>query len=175
MINAKTRTGSWEVRPVSADDADSILAVYTQCEDFLALGPNPAATMEMVRKDIAQSKDGGGTYCGIYADNGSMVGIVDYVPNHYQGEASAAYLSLLMIASPFRKRGIGKAVVDAVEKYLGSDFQVAVIYSAVQVNNPEAMRFWRKNGYRIIGKPKEQPDQTITVELKKELRKIEDR
>jgi hypothetical protein len=42
----------------------------------------------------------------------------------------------------FRHQGIGKAVVDAVEKEIRKDAQTTVILSGVQVNNPQA-RSWR--------------------------------
>jgi hypothetical protein len=58
------RAGSLEIRSVTQDDLDSVLAVYQQCEDFLALGPVAEASMQMVLKDIELSKDAGGWYWG---------------------------------------------------------------------------------------------------------------
>jgi hypothetical protein len=45
-----------EIHPISQDDLDSVLQVYKKCEDFLALGPVPTASMEMVLKDIEVSR-----------------------------------------------------------------------------------------------------------------------
>lgn len=170
MISIMTRSRFLEIRPVTQGDLEAILEVYQQCEDFLALGPVATASMEMVLKDIEISKNEGGIFSGIYTADGKMIGVVDYVPNNYQANPETAFLSLLMIASPFRSQGIGNAVVDAVEKEIGKDAQINVILSGVQVNNPQAIRFWQRNGYRIVSEPRLHPDQTTAVDLRKEIR-----
>jgi ribosomal protein S18 acetylase RimI-like enzyme len=43
------------------------------------------------------------------------------------------------------------------------------ILAGVQVNNPHAMRFWQRNGYRIVSEPKLYPDQSIAVDLRKDV------
>ena len=80
-----------------------------------------------------------------------------------------AFIELLMIAAPFRNQGIGRAVVEAVEDEIRKDAGVSTILSGVQVNNPGAVRFWQRNGYRIASEPKLRPDQTTTVDLRKDL------
>ena len=169
MITVDFRDNFLEIRPVTLDDLDAVLEVYQLCEDFLALGPVATASMEMVHKDIKISKEERGLFCGIYTPDGKMIGVVDYIPNNYQGDPKAAYLSLLMIASPFRNQGIGRAVVDAVEHEIRKDADVTVIFSGVQVNNPGGLRFWQRNGYRIFSEPKLHPDQTTAVDLQKDL------
>ena len=160
---------SLEIRPFTHTDLDAILHVYKQCEDFLALGPISVASMEMVLKDIEISENEGGIYCGVYKADGEMIGIIDYVPSHYKGNPSEAFLELLMIAAPYRKQGIGKVVVEAVEKEIRRDKKVTVILSGVQVNNPQAIRFWLRNGYRIISGPTLFPDQTTAFGLQKDI------
>ena len=80
--------------------------------------------MEMVLKDIEISKAGGGVFCGIYTDNGKMIGVIDYVPSDYCRAHDMAYLELLMIAASYRKQGIGKAVVEAVENDIKKNAKV---------------------------------------------------
>ena len=169
MITVLIQDSKMEIRPVPQDDLGQVLEVYHHCEDFLALGPVATASMEMVLKDLELSKEEGGIFCGIYRADGKIIGVVDYVPNHYQGNPQAAYLSLLMIASPFRNQGIGKAVVEAVEHEIRKDARVTVIISGVQVNNPRAIKFWQRNGYRIASEPKLYPDQTTAVDLRKDI------
>jgi ribosomal protein S18 acetylase RimI-like enzyme len=163
-----------EIHPIAQDDLEAVLAVYRQYEDFLALGPVANASMEMVLKDLEISENEGGIFCGIYTTDQKMIGVIEYVPNQYQGNPQAAFLSLLMIASPFRDKGIGKAVVKAVENEIRKDTQITVIFSGVQVNNPEAIRFWQRNGYCIASEPKLHPDQTTAVDLRKDLLLQED-
>lgn len=160
---------SIEIRPISQNDLDDVFQVYKQCEDFLSLGPVSTASMEMVLKDIEISKEEGGLFCGIFQRDGEMIGVIDYVPNHYKQDPCHAFLELLMIAAPFRKLGIGKMVVEAIENEIRKDERVTTIISGVQVNNPQAIKFWKRNGYRIVSDPKLYPDQTTAVDLQKDI------
>jgi hypothetical protein len=103
MDTIVVRDHSLEIRLITDDDLEAVLGVYRQCEDFLALGPLPTASMEMVRKDIELSQQESGIFCGIFTMAGTMIGIVDYVPRNFEGNPQNAFLSLLMIAAPFRK------------------------------------------------------------------------
>jgi ribosomal protein S18 acetylase RimI-like enzyme len=123
--------------------------------------------MEMVRKDIEGSRREGGVYCGLIAADGTMIGVVDYIPGDYEGDSSAAFLSLLMIAGPYRSRGIGTAAVEAMENEIRKNARVTTILAGVQVNNPRAVRFWQRNGYRIVSGPELMPDRTIAFRLRK--------
>ena len=159
---------SLEIHPVEENELDAVLAVYQQCEDFLALGPVPNASMQMVVKDIEVSQSEGGVFCGVYS-GGKMIGVVDYVLRNYEGNPQHAFLSLLMVARSCRDQGIGKAIVEMVEAEIRKYAQVKVILSGVQVNNPQAVKFWQRNGYRIVGGPELMPDQTTVFHLRKDL------
>jgi ribosomal protein S18 acetylase RimI-like enzyme len=165
------RPGSvrFHIRPLGAQESDAILRVYRQCEDFLALGPQPHASLEMVAADLQHSQTEGGLFCGIYDTMGEIVGIVDFVPCGYAGEPSQAFLSLLMIGAPHRGHGLGSAIVQTVESEIRRDPGVRVILSGVQVNNPGAVRFWQRMGYRIVGGPELLSDQTTVFRLRKDL------
>jgi cytidine deaminase/ribosomal protein S18 acetylase RimI-like enzyme len=158
-----------EIRPVQGNDLDAILRVYRQCEDFLALGPVAAVSIEMVLRDLEISREEGGVCCGMFNADGKMLGGVDYVPGGFEGNPQHAYLSLLMIAAPFRKRGLGRAIVEAVEREIRNDPTIQAIRAGVQVNNHNAIRFWQKNGYQIVSGPKLMPDQTTVFDLQKDL------
>lgn len=162
------RNNSFEIRPIAQEDLDAVLEVYRQCEDFLALGPVSTASMAMVLKDLEIAEHEGGIFCSIYTADGKMVGIVDYVPCNFEGDPHAAFLSLLMIAAPFRGQGIGAAVVEAIENEVRKDTQITTILSGVQVNNPQAIKFWQRHGYRIVSGPICHPDQTTAFDLRKD-------
>ena len=158
------------VRPIKPDELDAVLDVYRQCEDFLALGPVPTASMAMVLQDIEISRQESGVFCGIYdVVDGRMIGVLDYVPCGFQGDPHLAHLSLLMIAAPFRQQGVGKAVVEAIEQEITKDTQITAILAGVQVNNPQAIHFWQRRGYRIVIGPMLMPDQTTVFGLRKDL------
>jgi ribosomal protein S18 acetylase RimI-like enzyme len=156
------------IRPVSQNDLGAILEVYRQCEDFLALGPVATASMQMVLKDIEISTGENGIFCSILRANGNIIGVVDYIPNNYQGDPRAAYLSLLMLAAPYRNQGFGKIVLEAIEREVKKAARVSVMFLGVQVNNPQALLFWKRRGYRIVGGPKLMPDQTTVFEMRKD-------
>lgn len=170
MITTQTKDQLLEIRPATEEDLHAIFQVYQHCEDFLALGPVATASMQMILKDLEVSKEEGGIFCGIYEAEGKMIGVVDYVPDHYQGNANVAYLSLMMIDSSFRSRGIGKAVFEAVENEIRKNPQVTVFLAGVQVNNPQAVQFWQRRGFAIVSEPKRMSDQTTVFDLRKELK-----
>jgi ribosomal protein S18 acetylase RimI-like enzyme len=161
-------TEQFIIRPVQPHERDAILNVYRQCEDFLALGPVSTASMEMVDADLQHSRDDGGIFCGIYAPDGTMMGIVDVILSGFEGNPAHAFLSLLMIAQPYRSSGLGAEVVHRVETEMLRDPQIEAILSGVQVNNPGGIRFWQRMGYRITSGPKDFPDGTTAYALRKD-------
>jgi ribosomal protein S18 acetylase RimI-like enzyme len=148
MITVAIQDEVLEIRHVHPEELEAVLEVYRQCEDFLALGPVATASMVMVLSDLEISKGYGGTFCGIYTAEGEMIGVLDTVQAGFEGDPRAAYLTLLMIAAPYRDR----------------------ILAGVQVNNPGAMRFWQRMGYRIVSEPKLHSDGTTAVDLRKDLK-----
>lgn len=156
------------IRPVKPDDLAAVLEVYRQCEDFLALGPQPHASVEMVNADLEHSRLEGGIFCGVFAGSPpGMVGIIDYLRCGFEGAADTAFLSLLMIGAPYRHLGLGALIVKQVEDEIWQDPQITAICSGVQVNNPLAIRFWQSRGYAISGPPQTFADQTTAFPLRK--------
>lgn len=153
--------------PVDEGDMAALMEVYRQCEDFLALGPQPWASEAMVQADLAHSREIGGVFCGIFVED-RMAGVMDYVPSGFEGEPSHAFLSLLMIAQPWRGLGLGVAVVAAIEEIIRRDPAVTAILSGVQVNNPAGIAFWQRMGYSITSGPKQMADTTVCYDLLKE-------
>ena len=70
MMTIVVQDHSLEIHPVAQDELDAVLEVYKQCEDFMALGPVPTASMGMVLKDFELSKAENAVFCGIYTANG---------------------------------------------------------------------------------------------------------
>jgi RimJ/RimL family protein N-acetyltransferase len=157
------------LRTVTPNDTQAILGVYRACEDFLALCPEPKASMEMVQKDLEISRQEGGCFCGIFNAGGQLVGIVDFIPSGFERKPDTAFLSLLMIALQYRSQGTGTETVRLVERQIQKDTAITEIRSGVQVNNPAAIHFWQQNDYRIVSGPELQPDTTIVYRLSKKL------
>lgn len=161
------------VRSVEDPDLAEVLAVYRQCQDFLALGPQPCASMAMVREDLAHSRQERSCFCGIFDPEDAMVGVLDYLPDGFEGDPQQAFITLLMVARPHRCHGIGAQVLAQLEAELQQRGQITRIYTAVQANNPLALKFWDAHGYRVIGGPTLQPDTTVTFRLMKEITPFE--
>lgn len=157
------------IRPITEDDLPAILDVYIQCQDFLALGPNPLASLEMVREDILHSQRVSGRYCVVSDPAGKLIGVVDYLPSSFECHLHQAFISLLMISAPYRRRGLGRQVLAQIEAEIRTGRQVNVILTSVQINNPGALNFWQEQGYQIIGGSELQPDSTLTYRLQKNI------
>lgn len=160
---------SFSIRRLTEDDHSAILDVYRQCEDFLALGPVATASAEMVRQDMALSAEIGGAFCGIFDSDDTMIGVVDFLAEGFEGNPQHAFIELLMIAQAYRRQGLGAAVVAYVEAEIRLHPSVNVILSGVQVNNPAAIRFWQRMGYRIDSDARDMHDGTIAYRLRKVL------
>jgi RimJ/RimL family protein N-acetyltransferase len=152
-----------QIAGLGQGDAPGLLETYRQCEDFLALGPVPRASIEMIRGDMAHSQSLGGQFCGIEDAQGQVIGVLDFVPD--TGSEGVAFIELLMIAGPWRRRGIGRRVVTSLEGYLKANHGVHTVEAAVQANNPDAMRFWAALGYRQAPEAVRQADGTVTHRL----------
>lgn len=144
-----------------------MLEVYRQCEDFLALGSDPRASMEMIEKDWQISKEAGGIFCGIFDDSQNMIGVVDFIPANFEGNPSHAFIELLMIAMPARGKGLGREVMQAIEDEILKNSNITDILSAVQTNNPKAIQFWKNIGYEIVSEPRLNLDGTTVYRLSK--------
>lgn len=158
---------NFHLTPLDETQLDLLLALYRQCEDFLALGPNPVASREMVLADLALSREGGGEFCGIFVGE-ELAGVLDLIPRGYEGDPQAAYLELLMIASAWRGQGLGDQVFQAAEERLRAE-GIRTFKAGVQVNNYGAVRFWLRCGFSIISEPIILPDGTTCVDLLKKL------
>ncbi|NLX10867.1 MAG: GNAT family N-acetyltransferase [Chloroflexi bacterium] len=155
------------LRPMTDDDLPALLDVYRQCEDFLALGPNPHASRAMIEDDWRLSREQHGDFNVILAPDGRMIGVLDVVFGGYQGQAERAYIELLMIAVPYRAKGLGTDVVRAIEAEIIRRPAIRQIGLGAQVNNPGAVRFWQRMGYRITDGPELMPDQTTVYHMSK--------
>ena len=156
------------IDPANPAHRSQVLGVYRACEDFLALGPQPHASLEMVRADLAYSQEHGGEYYGISLPLQNFCAVLDFIPEAYNGKAGWAYLSLLMIAHEQRRMGLGNRLLDTLEGQLRGN-GIATLFAHVQINNPAAIAFFLARGFNIISAPAQQPDGTTSVGVRKTL------
>jgi ribosomal protein S18 acetylase RimI-like enzyme len=81
------------------------------------------------------------------------------------GDPEVGFLSLLMIGAQYRRNGLGAAVVREVEKTICETGHPREIRSGVQVNNPQAIRFWQRMGYTIVSDAEPMLDGTVCYRL----------
>lgn len=153
---------TFEIRPLADHELKSTLEVYKQCEDFLALGPVPFASMEMVQADIDHSKKENGVYCGIWNKDNKQIGVIDFIP---EVEKGIAVLSLLMISKQYRYNGIGTAIVESLEAYLKMNYKTQIIQSGVQINNEPGIKFWKRRGFILENEAKDMGDGTTAFQM----------
>ncbi|MGB7539259.1 MAG: GNAT family N-acetyltransferase [Anaerolineales bacterium] len=156
-----------EIRAVDEAGVEEIFGVYIECEDFLALGPVATASLEMIRADLEMSKIMGGEFCGIYLRDGTLVGVLDFVPGNFRGQPDTAYIALLMLRLSFRRRGLGARVLELVEAEVRKDPRISRIRIGVMVNNPSAIQFWQNRGFILYGGPELLADKTTVYRLEK--------
>jgi len=87
------------------------------------------------------SQQEGGRYDGIYTSDGTMIGVIDFIPANFEGNPQHAFLSLVMTAALYRPRGLGEQIVKWIEAEIKKDGQVRAVFSALHINNPGALRF----------------------------------
>lgn len=166
MVQTLFMTPDYRIGPVADSELDYVLNVYKNCEDFLALGPVPNASMNMVVADINHSRDENGIYCGIWDNSNTMIGIIDFIPNTDQ---HTSFLSLLMISKEYRNIGVGTVVETLLESHLKNNYQTSVLRSGVQINNQIGIRFWGKCGFIISEDAQDLDDGTIAFQMYKDI------
>jgi hypothetical protein len=57
----------------------------------------------------------------------------------------------------------------AFEKYLVKIYQTRLLKAGVMVNNPLAIKFWRRMGFCISPTPEPLPDKTIVYRMSKSI------
>jgi ribosomal protein S18 acetylase RimI-like enzyme len=157
---------AFELVILNETDLDALLDLCRRCEDFLALGPQPYASAEMVLADLALSRENKGVFYGIYT-GGNLCGVLDLTESGWQDSPEAAYISLLMLAREARGLGLGSRVLAYIEQRLQKQ-GIRRLCAGVQVNNPLAIRFWLAHGFLVVSEPILHPDGTTAVEIEKQ-------
>jgi RimJ/RimL family protein N-acetyltransferase len=106
----------------------------------------------MLTREAGDARANGGIFVGIrLRGNQQMVGVASYVPSGYKGQPSHAWIALLMIAEKFHYQGYGTEAYQLIEETISTDTKVLAIGLGVLANNPIALCFWQKMGYRTTG------------------------
>jgi RimJ/RimL family protein N-acetyltransferase len=154
--------------PLYQKDAGTVLEVYRQCQDFLALVPRPEASLEMVQKDILTCDQQNGVFYGIFLLEGPLIGVISVVPRETNYQVESVCIELLLISFSYRQKGIGQQVLRLIETNARNKIGVSRFSTSVQVNNPGVVRFWQKCGYKINSGPEIQLDSPTVYQMQKD-------
>jgi ribosomal protein S18 acetylase RimI-like enzyme len=160
-VNEIIAVGDLTVKAIDDHQLGATREVYRQCEDFLALGPAPAASLDMFVADIQHSREADAIYCGIWRGN-TQVGVLDFIP---EAEPKTAEILLLMIARPYRSQGFGSAILEGLIRHLGETYDTRTVTGGVQINNPSAIAFWRRHGFEIGSEARDCGDGTTAYPM----------
>jgi len=160
--------GKIDIRAITHSDHHAVHEVYRRCMDSPAPGPAAEASIDMAVADIEEAKAESRIYCGIFHGK-KMIGVVSYVPSRFEFRPVDAFILLLMIIPPYRRKGIGGEVIGHIEKEICAKGRVKAIIGTLHVNNPDAIRFWQKHGYKVVGGPEVSPGKSTVYRLRKEI------
>ena len=142
------------IAPLRPEDYPAAAEVYLKSRHFLLDISGEAEEelgLPMVFKEAADSQAHGAVFAGIrLKKTGHMVGVAVYEPSGHEGNSGMAWLALLMIAEPYHRQGYGTEACLLLEEAIFADSRVNTIRLAVLVNNPDALSFWRRMGYREL-------------------------
>ena len=132
-------------KPAQLRDAPRVHAVYAQSPGYFELLGAELPTLADVESELAAALSDPERHLELLYLGDEAVGLLDYKKHH--PKPHAATLSLVLIAEPFRGRGLGQAAVRHLEKTLAPETQE--LFAVVYGNNPGAERFFTTLGYRF--------------------------
>lgn len=88
------------------------------------------------------------TYSFVAQDNKKIIGLIKLKIN-----GGVAYLSELIISEKYRGRGIGNLLIHKFEDYAKKK-ECHIIYLETSEKHKEALKFYKKNNYKILSKLK---------------------
>lgn len=142
------------IRPLAAADASAALKVYEQSIDFLELQTTEPPSLSMVEADIRPAADRSSLFWGIFKrDTHELIGLADFEPGNFRGQADYAWLSLFVIRTPDRRQGYGAEAYQAIEDYIFQDEAVHRIGHALLPQYEPSLKFAEKMGYERAGGP----------------------
>lgn len=148
MLEIERFSGAYRVRRLSDADVPDILKI---CEGnpilYRFCGYAPSA--ERVRMDMRVAPPGippeRKHYVGLF-DGDALVAVLDVIDGFPR--ADVAFIGFFMMNPARQGRGVGSAIIAELCAYL-KRAGMAEAHLAINKGNPQATRFWTKNGFVI--------------------------
>jgi len=124
-----------------------------------ALETDPGSFGETLAEALARSEADYADWIGapergmfVAADaDGSLVGMAVGAPAPVEGQPGSAALFAMWVAPKVRGRGVGGALIEAVEGWARAEGYVQIGLGVTTTNEP-AIRLYERKGYRDIGR-----------------------
>jgi len=134
------------LKPVSDGDAPLIQRVYQASPKHFERIAMEMPSLADVEREVEAILADPNRRAYLIFNADEPVGYLDY-KLHYP-ENTDAIITLILIAEPYRGLGYGKQAVEDLEAMLYHD--VERLFAAVYGDNPDAVAFWEKLGYRFL-------------------------
>lgn len=142
----RRRLPGWDIRPVTENDAAPVLALFQTDPEFFSLnGPQPDAAyilrdMENLPPRCAMEQK---HYLALWR-GGAPQAVLDLVEGYPR--ARTLFVGLFFLEPSLRRRGTGRAIMDAVLQAAG-DAGMDSVRLACLLNNPTGHAFWYALGF----------------------------
>jgi GNAT superfamily N-acetyltransferase len=137
---------------LGADDVPALRDLLVRCAAYmtLAFGALEPDAAEQLLEGLPPDKAPEDKFAlGLFAEGTKeLVGVLDAIRGYpYEGEWM---IGLLLIDPDRRRAGLGARFVKAFEQWVRGQ-GAAGIRLVVQEQNPDALRFWMREGYAVTG------------------------
>ena len=140
----------YAARPLTASDADAILTLCAENEQFYRYHP-PLATKESVLEDLSALPPGKNAadkhYLGFF-DGETLVAVLDLIERYPKNDT--AYIGFFMTKKERQGRGLGTALIGELLDELRRE-KFCKVRLAVDRGNTQSKAFWEKNGFALTG------------------------
>jgi GNAT superfamily N-acetyltransferase len=140
------------VAKLGAEDVPALRALCERCHAFMTLvyGALEPDAAEQLLESLPPEKTLEDKFAfGLYADGSrELLGVLDAVRGF--PEENEWIIGLLLIDPEHRNAGLGARFVGAFEQWVRGQGAVG-LRLVVQQQNPDALRFWQKQGYEVTG------------------------
>lgn len=152
------------VRPLRSEDSPAVIALVER-----AYAEYPGCVLDLPGVDadlpeLAEAwRDAGG--CGwVVEDGAEVVACVGLVPVGDDEQGPRVELKRLYVAGTHRRRGLGRALVELVERHAVDDHRARSVELWSDTRFVDAHRLYERCGYRHTGRTRDLHDPSATTE-----------